>query len=50
MPSTIKLSKESQHRLREHGKMGDSFEDVVNRMLDDVEENDDELDDEENDI
>jgi len=34
LQSTIKLSKDTQERLREHGRMGDSFEDVVNRLLD----------------
>jgi len=36
--STIKLSKATQKRLREHGKMGDSFEDVLIKLLDDHEE------------
>jgi len=34
----MKLSKDTLSRLREHGKMGDSFENVVNRLLDDAEE------------
>ena len=34
--TTMKLSKETHDRLKEHGKMGDSFEDVVNRLLDEV--------------
>jgi len=36
--STIKLSKATQKRLKEYGKMGDSFEDVLIRLLDDREE------------
>jgi len=36
--STIKLSKDTQERLREYGRMGDSFENVVNRLLDEAEE------------
>jgi len=34
--TTMKLSKETHDRLKEYGKMGDSFEDVVNRLLDQV--------------
>ena len=30
----MKLSKETLERLKDHGRMGDSFEDVVNRLLD----------------
>ena len=39
MPSqgTIRCSKETQTRLKGYGKMGDSFEKVVNRLLDEVE-------------
>lgn len=36
--STMKLSKETLQRIREFGKMGDTFEDVINRLLDDAEE------------
>jgi len=36
--TTMKVSKETLRRLREQGKMGDSFENVVNRLLDDAEE------------
>jgi transcriptional regulator len=35
--STIRCSKETQSRLKGHGKMGDSFEKVVNRLLDEAE-------------
>ncbi len=35
--TTMKVSKETLRRLREQGKMGDSFENVVNRLLDDAE-------------
>ena len=34
--TTMKLSKETLSRLKERGKMGDSFENVVNRLLDDT--------------
>ena len=44
--STAKLSRETLERLKDHGKMGDSFEDVVNRLLDGTDE---ELEDEEDD-
>ena len=36
--TTMKIKKETLERLREHGRMGDSFEQVVNRLLDDAEE------------
>ena len=31
--TTMKISKETLYRLREHGKMGDTYEDVVTRLL-----------------
>jgi len=31
------MSRETLNRLRERGQMGDSFEDVVNGLLDDTE-------------
>ena len=34
---TIRCSKETQMRLKELGKMGESFETVVTRLLDEVE-------------
>jgi len=36
--STIKLSKDTKIRLRKHGDMGDTFEDVVNDLLNQSEE------------
>ena len=36
--TTMKLKRETLERLKEHGRMGDSFEQVVNRLLDDAEE------------
>jgi len=36
---TIRCSKEIQSRLKGYGKMGDSFEKVVSRLLDEVEKN-----------
>jgi len=35
--TTGKLSKSTLRRLKEHGKMGDSFDNAVNRVLDEVE-------------
>ncbi len=45
--STMKISKETLCRLRKQGRMGDTFEDVVNRLLDNSEDED--LEDEEDD-
>ena len=42
MKTTQKLDEETLGRLREHGKMGDSFDSVVNRLLDEVEDDDSE--------
>jgi len=47
MPKTsAKFSRATLERLREHGKMGDSFENVVNRLLDDCEEELEDMDEE----
>jgi len=43
--TTAKFSRETLERLKERGKMGDSFEDVVNSLLDADEELEDEEDD-----
>jgi len=32
--TTMKMSRDTLNRLKERGQMGDSFEDVVNRLLD----------------
>jgi len=40
--TTMKIAKDTLERLREHGRMGDSFEDVVNKLLDESEEINDE--------
>jgi len=42
MKTTQELDEETLERLREHGKMGDSFDSVVNRLLDEVEDDDSE--------
>ena len=47
--TTQKLGKSTLERLREHGKMGDSFDDVVNSVLDEVESDGIEEDEEEDD-
>jgi len=44
--TTMKISRDTLKRLKEFGKMGDTFEDVVNRLLDDTDE---EIEDEEDD-
>jgi len=36
--STQKLSKETLERVRNHGRMGQSFEKALNKLLDEVEE------------
>ena len=39
MQTTMKTTKRTLERLKDHGKMGESFEKVVNRLLDEVEKN-----------
>jgi len=46
MKTTQKLDDETLDRLRQHGKMGDSFNGVLNRLLDKVDDIDDLQDDE----
>jgi len=48
--TTMKIKKETLARLREHGRMGDSFEQVVNRLLDDAEELEAEPEEEDDDV
>ena len=36
MKTTQKLDEETLERLRDHGKMGDSFNGVLNRLLDKI--------------
>ena len=45
----MKMSRDTLNRLKERGKMGDSFENVVNRLLDDSEEIEEEEDEEDED-
>jgi len=40
MKTTQKLEEATLERLRDHGKMGDSFDSVVNRLLDEIETED----------
>ena len=37
--TTMKVDKETLDRLKKHGKMLDSYDRVVNRLLDEVEKN-----------
>jgi len=37
MNTTQKMKMETLQRLRQHGKMGDSFDRVMNKLLDQVE-------------
>ncbi len=39
MKTTQKLEEATLERLRDHGKMGDSFDKVANRVLDKAESN-----------
>lgn len=41
----IKVHKSTHERLKSHGKMDESFDDLINRILDDWEEQDEEEDD-----
>ena len=38
MKTTQKLEEETLERLRDHGKMGDSFNVVLNRLLDKIDD------------
>ncbi len=46
MATTQKLDKETLERLRDHGKMGDSFNGVLNRLLDKIDILEEKLEDE----
>ena len=45
MATTQKLDKETLERLRDHGKMGDSFNRVLNRLLDKIDVLEEKLED-----
>jgi len=45
MDTTQKLEKETLERVRDHGKMGDSFNGVLNRLLDKIDDLEDKLED-----
>lgn len=34
---TLKIGEKTHERLKKHGKFGDSFEDIINRLMDIVE-------------
>ena len=43
--TTQRLEEETLERLRDHGKMGDSFNGVLNRLLDKIDDLEDQLED-----
>jgi len=43
--TTQRLEEETLERLRDHGKMGDSFNGVLNRLLDKIDDLEDKLED-----
>jgi len=45
MKTTQKLDDETLERVREHGKMGDSFNGVLNRLLDKIDDLENKLED-----
>lgn len=48
--TTQRLEEETLDRVRDHGKMGDSFNLVLNKVLDEIDDLHDRLDDQEEDI
>jgi len=46
MKTTQKLEEETLERLRDHGKMGDSFNGVLNRLLDKIDDLENQLEEE----
>ncbi len=50
MKTTQKLDEETLERLRDHGKMGDSFNGVLNRLLDKIDNIEDQLEEQQEDI
>ncbi len=49
MKTTQKLDEDTLERVRDHGKMGDSFNGVLNRLLDKIDDLEDKLDDQRDD-
>jgi len=45
LKTTQKLESDTLERLRDHGKMGDSFNGVLNRLLDKIDDLEDKLED-----
>ncbi len=43
LKTTQKLDEETLERVRDHGKMGDSFNGVLNRLLDKIDDLEDQL-------
>ena len=50
MKTTQKLDEKTLERLRDHGKMGDSFNGVLNRLLDKIDDIEDQLEEQREDI
>ena len=50
MNTTQRLEEETLDRIRNHGKMGESFNLVLNKVLDEIDDLKDRLDDQEKDI
>lgn len=48
--TTQRLEEETLDRVRDHGKMGESFNLVLNKVLDEIDDLKDRLDDQEEDI
>ena len=48
--TTQRLEEETLDRIRDHGKMGESFNVVLNKVLDEIEDLHDRLDDHEDEI
>jgi len=45
LKTTQKLDEETLERVRDHGKMGDSFNGVLSRLLDKIDDLEDQLED-----
>ena len=50
MNTTQRLEEETLDRVRDHGKMGDSFNRVLNKLLDEIDDLKHRLDEQEKDI
>jgi len=50
MHTTQKLDEETLERVRDHGKMGDSFNGVLNRLLDKIDDLEEKLEDQRDEV